>query len=168
MFALIGNFDLTELLVIAVGALLIFGKRLPEVAMRAAAHFMRLRRAVTKMWREAGIEDELRRVRREIEAEVDSIPTPRTLSDEVLDAGARGPTGDSGSDSAGDSAGDSIGDSIGGSGGDSGGGSGGGSAGEEQPSRPSGSDAPGGKGAPTDTPSSEASDLDEPDGRESA
>jgi len=75
--ALLGNFDFTELLVIGVGALLIFGRRLPEVAMRAAAQLVRLRRAVTQMWREAGIEEELRRVRREIESEV---PSPRDMS----------------------------------------------------------------------------------------
>jgi len=69
VLALFGNFDFTEILVIGVGALLVFGRRLPDVAMKAAAQVIRMRRAVSKMWREAGIEEELRRVRREIEIE---------------------------------------------------------------------------------------------------
>jgi Sec-independent protein translocase protein TatA len=75
VLALLGNFDLTELIVIGVGALLVFGRRLPEVAMKAAAQVMRFRRAVSQMWREAGIEDELRRVKREIEVDVSSGPS---------------------------------------------------------------------------------------------
>ena len=63
MLGLIGNLSVPELVVVAAGAVLIFGRRLPEVAMRGAAQFMRIRRNVTQAWREAGIEDELRRVR---------------------------------------------------------------------------------------------------------
>lgn len=84
MFALLGNFDFTELLVIGVGALLIFGRRLPEVAMRAAAQIVRLRRAVSQMWREAGIEEELRRVRREIERDVPPVRDPGRLVRETV------------------------------------------------------------------------------------
>ena len=62
MIALIGNFDVMELLVIGSVALLVFGKRLPEVAVRGAAQLVRLRRSVTRMWREAGLEEELRRI----------------------------------------------------------------------------------------------------------
>lgn len=69
MLALFGNLDLVELAVIAVGAILVFGKDLPGVAMKGAAQVMKLRRAVTRMWREAGIEDELRRVRWDLERE---------------------------------------------------------------------------------------------------
>lgn len=65
--ALIGPLAGSELLLIAAVAVMIFGSRLPEVAMRAAAHFMRARRVVTRMWREAGLEQELRRVQWEIE-----------------------------------------------------------------------------------------------------
>ncbi|MEC7232946.1 MAG: hypothetical protein VXW31_08405 [Planctomycetota bacterium] len=59
-----------ELLVVGVASVLIFGGRLPEVAMRAIAHVMRARRALSQMWRDTGLEDELRRVRREIETKV--------------------------------------------------------------------------------------------------
>ncbi|MDA1266692.1 MAG: twin-arginine translocase TatA/TatE family subunit [Planctomycetota bacterium] len=72
MLALIGNLDILELIVIAAVAVIVFGKRLPEVAMRGAAQVMRLRREVAKMWREAGLEDELRKVRHELEH---AVPT---------------------------------------------------------------------------------------------
>jgi len=65
--AFIGNFALSELALIVCVALLIFGGRLPEVAMRAAAQVMRARKVVTRMWREAGLEQELRRVQWDIE-----------------------------------------------------------------------------------------------------
>ncbi len=59
-----------EWIIILMAALMIFGSRLPEVAMRAVAHVMRFRRAVSKMWRDTGLEDELRRVRRDIEMSI--------------------------------------------------------------------------------------------------
>lgn len=79
MLALLGNFDFTELLVVAAGALMVFGKRLPEVAMRAAAHLVRLRRTVQQMWRQSGLEDELRKVRREVERELSDHPAASAL-----------------------------------------------------------------------------------------
>ncbi len=82
MIALIGTLDLSELLVVAGGALLVFGKRLPEVAVRAAAQVVRLRRSVTRMWREAGLEEELRRVRRDIEFETPKLPSVAKLASE--------------------------------------------------------------------------------------
>ena len=47
-----------ELMVVGVASVLIFGGRLPEVAMRAIAHVMRARRALSQMWRDTGLEDE--------------------------------------------------------------------------------------------------------------
>ncbi|MBL6720619.1 MAG: twin-arginine translocase TatA/TatE family subunit [Planctomycetes bacterium] len=73
MLGLIGNLSLPELLVVAAGAVLIFGRRLPEVAMRGAAQFMRLRRNLTQAWRDAGIEDELRRVRWDLDREAREV-----------------------------------------------------------------------------------------------
>jgi len=82
MIALIGNFDVMELLLIGSVALLVFGKRLPEVAVRGAAQLVRLRRSVTRMWREAGLEEELRRVRREIDRETSTLPSAGDLARE--------------------------------------------------------------------------------------
>ncbi len=59
-----------EWIVVLMAALMIFGSSLPEVALRAVAHVMRFRRAVSKMWRDTGLEDELRRVRRDIEMSI--------------------------------------------------------------------------------------------------
>ncbi len=59
-----------EWIIIVMAALMIFGSNLPEVALRAVAHVMRFRRAVAKMWRDTGLEDELRRVRRDIEMSI--------------------------------------------------------------------------------------------------
>lgn len=73
MLSLIGNLDLVEILVIAAGAVLVFGRRLPEVAMRGAAQVMRLRKMVSQTWREAGLEDELRRVRWDMEREARAV-----------------------------------------------------------------------------------------------
>lgn len=65
--AFMGSLAWTEVLVILAAALMIFGGNLPEVALRLVAQVMRARRAVSKMWRDTGLEDELRRVRRDIE-----------------------------------------------------------------------------------------------------
>ena len=88
MFALIGNLDFTELVVIAAVALMAFGKNLPQVAMRAAVQVARARRALTAMWREAGLEEELRRVRRDVEREA-NLPKVQAPSQMMRDAGRR-------------------------------------------------------------------------------
>ncbi|QDV09852.1 hypothetical protein Poly30_54120 [Planctomycetes bacterium Poly30] len=59
-----------EWLIVIMAALMIFGSRLPEVALRAVAHVMRIRRMIAKMWQDTGLEDELRRVRRDIELSI--------------------------------------------------------------------------------------------------
>ena len=67
MIALIGNLDITELLVIALFSVMIFGRNLPRVAAQVVTHVTRARRALQKVWRESGIGDEIRDVQREIE-----------------------------------------------------------------------------------------------------
>lgn len=80
MLALIGNLDILELILIAAVALMVFGKRLPEVTMRGMAQVMKLRREVARMWREAGLEDELRKVRRDLEQDLPRhLPSPDEL-----------------------------------------------------------------------------------------
>ena len=58
-----------EILLVGAVALIIFGRRLPEVAMRAGTQFVRLRRQLSTVWRQTGLEEELRKVRREIDVE---------------------------------------------------------------------------------------------------
>lgn len=47
--------------------------------MRGVTQVMKLRRAVTQMWRDAGIEDELRRVRWDLEREAREVKDVTTL-----------------------------------------------------------------------------------------
>jgi Sec-independent protein translocase protein TatA len=79
VLGLFGNLDLVELVVIAGGAILVFGRSLPQVTMRGVTQVMKLRRAVTQMWRDAGIEDELRRVRWDLEREAREVKDVTTL-----------------------------------------------------------------------------------------
>lgn len=79
MLALIGNLDFLEILVIAAVAIMVFGRELPKVAMRGAAHLMKLRREVSRMWREAGLEEELRKVRRDLDKLPEQLPTADEL-----------------------------------------------------------------------------------------
>jgi Sec-independent protein translocase protein TatA len=67
-----------ELLVVALAAVLVFGKRLPEVAARGYVQLQRTRRALSDMWRETGIDEEVRRVKRDVERSMprDLDPTP--------------------------------------------------------------------------------------------
>ncbi len=99
VLALFDNLSLPEMLVVLVVALLVFGRRLPEVAVRAAAQLVKARRALTEMWRQTGIDDELRKVRRDIDAEqrriTSKIPDWRKELPEwkELEGGVRKPEG---------------------------------------------------------------------------
>ena len=103
--AFLFNLDLSELAIIVIGAVIVFGKNLPEVAMKGAAQFMRLRRQLSQMWRDAGLEEELRKVRRDLDSAVPKLPldqsffdTPATPSAPAQQAGDLGsslkPAGD--------------------------------------------------------------------------
>lgn len=59
-----------EWFIVVMAALMVFGARLPEVVLRGVAQVMRVRAAIAKMWRDTGLEDELRRVRRDIEMSI--------------------------------------------------------------------------------------------------
>ena len=63
-----------ELLVAGVVGLLLFGGRLPEVAKDAGRAFFRLRRTMTGLRRETGIDRTLRDLRLEIEREDANLP----------------------------------------------------------------------------------------------
>src|SRR5688572_18505639 len=59
-----------EIGLILVVAILVFGRDLPSAAVQAAATLQKLRRALADMRRETGIDEELRRARREFEQAV--------------------------------------------------------------------------------------------------
>ncbi|WP_419191969.1 Sec-independent protein translocase subunit TatA/TatB [Engelhardtia mirabilis] len=70
MLAFIQNINPTELLLIAVVAVLIFGRRLPEVAGQVAGRVQQARRAFNDLKRETGIDEEMRRARRNFESAI--------------------------------------------------------------------------------------------------
>ena len=69
MLALL-NLGMFEIGLILVVAVLVFGRDLPSAAVQAAATLQKLRRALADMRRETGIDEELRRARREFEQAV--------------------------------------------------------------------------------------------------
>ena len=75
MLALIDNLGGVELLIVCIAGLLVFGRRLPEVAGQAGKQLVRVRRSIDAAWRETGMEKELREVRRDLDAAI-----PRDLS----------------------------------------------------------------------------------------
>jgi Sec-independent protein translocase protein TatA len=80
MLAFLQNINPSELVVIAIVAILIFGRRLPEVAGKTAAQMQRARRAFNDLKRESGIDDELRQARRAFDqAQAATRVDPRKL-----------------------------------------------------------------------------------------
>ena len=69
MLALL-NLGMFEIGLILVVAVLVFGRDLPSAAVQAAGTLQKLRRALADMRRETGIDEELRRARREFEQAV--------------------------------------------------------------------------------------------------
>ncbi|MDF1799609.1 MAG: twin-arginine translocase TatA/TatE family subunit [Planctomycetota bacterium] len=67
MLAFITNLSFGEIVAILVVAVLIFGRRLPEVAAKGAVHMQRLRRGMQDFRRESGFDEEIRKARRLIE-----------------------------------------------------------------------------------------------------
>ena len=64
------NLGMLEIGLILVVAVLVFGRDLPSAAVQAAGTLQKLRRALADMRRETGIDEELRRARREFEQAV--------------------------------------------------------------------------------------------------
>jgi Sec-independent protein translocase protein TatA len=78
VLAFIGNLSFSETLLIAVVAVLIVGRRLPEVAAQAMVQLRKLRRMADDVRRETGIDRELRNVRqqfRDVEREARIEPS---------------------------------------------------------------------------------------------
>jgi|FLOH01.1.fsa_nt_gi Sec-independent protein translocase protein TatA len=67
MLAFFSNLSPGEVIVVLIAAVLIFGRRLPEVAAKGAVQLQKLRRGVTDFKRESGFDEEIRRARRLID-----------------------------------------------------------------------------------------------------
>lgn len=80
MLALFTNWGPTELFVVFVVAVLVFGRRLPEVAGQAAHKVGQLRRQLETLRRESGIDQEIREVQRTIREGMDPALSPRQVA----------------------------------------------------------------------------------------
>lgn len=78
MLALFDNIGFGELLLVVIVALLVFGRRLPEVAGQAGSQIAKLKRSLEDLRQESGIDQEVRRMQDEIRKARDVIP--RNLS----------------------------------------------------------------------------------------
>ncbi len=74
MLSLIGNVDTSEILIVLIGAVLVFGKRLPQVAAQAGAQLNKLRHTFDSAWKESGVDKEVREMQRSIESIRDAVP----------------------------------------------------------------------------------------------
>ena len=87
MLALFANLSLPELFVIALAGIMVFGRNLPMIVVKAAAQFSKARRALNKVWRETGVQDEFRRMQREMrEAEYEVRDAARRAVDAEIEA----------------------------------------------------------------------------------
>lgn len=80
MLGLIDNLGFGEFMIVGIAALLIFGKRLPEVAAQAGSQLAKLRRSLDTMRRETGIDREIQNMRSEISNAVPRDVVSRDLS----------------------------------------------------------------------------------------
>ena len=63
VIALFDSLGGSELFIVGIAALLVFGKKLPEVAAQAGKQIAKLRHGVDKSWKETGLEEEIRDIK---------------------------------------------------------------------------------------------------------
>lgn len=68
VLAFFGNISYSEVLFILVIAIMVFGRRLPEVAARGVHQLVKLRRSLAGMWRETGMAEEWRSLQRGVDS----------------------------------------------------------------------------------------------------
>jgi sec-independent protein translocase protein TatA len=81
MLALLDNIGFGELMLVLVVALLVFGKRLPEVAGQAGSQLAKFKRSLEDLRHESGIDNEVRRMQKEIRNVRDVIPRDLSIGD---------------------------------------------------------------------------------------
>jgi Sec-independent protein translocase protein TatA len=74
MLAFLENLSLTEIGIVIVVAVMVFGGKLPEAAGQAAAQLQKLRRQLTDLKRETGIDKELAEMKRNVEQAIPRMP----------------------------------------------------------------------------------------------
>lgn len=75
MLAIFDSLGFSELMLVVVAAVLVFGKRLPEVAAQAGQQIGKFRRSLQDVKNETGIDEDIRKIQRDIQNVV-----PRDLS----------------------------------------------------------------------------------------
>jgi len=75
VFALFEDLGFPELVVIGIAGVLLFGKRLPEVAGQAGQQLVKFRRSLQQVKAESGMDQEVRKIQRTLEEAI-----PRDLS----------------------------------------------------------------------------------------
>lgn len=92
MFAFLENLSMTEIMVVIVIAVIVFGGRLPEAAGEAAAQLQKFRRTLGDLKRDTGIDREIAEMRRNVEQAIPRMPrivdVPHTI-ERRLEAVAR-------------------------------------------------------------------------------
>lgn len=83
MLALFESLGGIELLVVGIGALLLFGKDLPKVAADAGAQFTKLKRSLDSTWRDSGLEREVRQIRDALPRDLSLTDVARTASEKL-------------------------------------------------------------------------------------
>ena len=73
MFAIFEDIGMSEILVIGVFGVLLFGKRLPEVASQAGQQLVKFRRSLQQVKAESGMDQEVRKIQRTIQEAIPQL-----------------------------------------------------------------------------------------------
>jgi Sec-independent protein translocase protein TatA len=85
MFALLDNLGTPELILCAVAALLVFGRRLPEVAAQAGATLSKFRKGLDDAIHESGVEKEIMKIKQALPTDVSVRDVARAATRKVED-----------------------------------------------------------------------------------
>lgn len=86
MFAIFEDIGVGEILVIGIVGVLLFGKRLPEVASQAGQQLVKFRRSLQQVKAESGMDQEVRKIQRTLE---EAIPRDFSVGEVARLASAR-------------------------------------------------------------------------------
>jgi len=96
MLAIFSNLSFAEVIMIAAIGIMVFGRKLPRIAVEIGTQLTKMRRNLNKVWRETGVQDEIRRMQREMrQAEYEVRDAVRKAADaeeadEAAEAGFEG------------------------------------------------------------------------------
>lgn len=84
-FALLDNLGTTEILICGIAALLVFGRRLPEVAAQAGATLSKFKRNLDDAIHESGVEKEIRKIKQAMPTDLSVRDVARAATRKVED-----------------------------------------------------------------------------------